>query len=148
MRVLRTRWCGESGSFIRNQEVGWGRRRAAPWNGKGGGGGRWNKVGVLTQRRLGYMVDLVRKKSRRQRGGKSRIGPATDVSTVRNTGVLGLGFNPNRHIQEKQQEKERASRSGTQEAKEEGKRHHHRSSGRSLHQHNVRRKKEKKQNQI
>jgi hypothetical protein len=101
--------------------VGWGRRRAAPWNGKGGGGGRWNKVGVLTQRRLGYMVDLVRKKSRRQQGGKPRTGSAIGVSTVGNTSVLGLGFNPNRHIQEKQQEKERASRSGTQEAKEEAK---------------------------
>jgi hypothetical protein len=29
---------------------------------QGGGSGRWNKVGVLNQRRPGHMVDLVRKK--------------------------------------------------------------------------------------
>jgi hypothetical protein len=68
------------------------------------------------------MVDLVWKEKRSQRGGRSRTGSATSVSTVGNTSVLGLGFNHNRHIQEKQQEKERASISGTQEAKEEAKR--------------------------
>jgi hypothetical protein len=30
--------------------VGWGRRWAARQSGKGGGGGEWIKVGVLTQR--------------------------------------------------------------------------------------------------
>jgi hypothetical protein len=61
-------------------------------------------VGVLTRRRLGHMMDLVQKQ-RRLQGGRSRTGSATDVSMVGNTDVLGLGFNPNRHIQEKQQEK-------------------------------------------
>jgi hypothetical protein len=50
------------------------------------------------------MMDLVRKQ-RRLRGGRPRTGSAIGVSTVGNTGVLGLGFNPNQHIQEKQQEK-------------------------------------------
>jgi hypothetical protein len=74
---------------------GWGRRWAAPRSGKGGGCGRWNKVGVLTQRRPGHMVDLVQKHRGRLRGGRPRTGSATGVSTMGNTGVLGLGFNSN-----------------------------------------------------
>jgi hypothetical protein len=52
-------------------------------------------VGVLTQRRPCYMMDLERK-----RGEHSEEKPRTDSATAqgwwKNTGVLGLGFIPTR----------------------------------------------------
>jgi hypothetical protein len=42
---------------------GWGGEDGGPLHMEArGGSGRWNKVGVLNQRRPGHMVDLVRKK--------------------------------------------------------------------------------------
>jgi hypothetical protein len=43
------------------------------------------------------MVDLERKRGEDNEEDKSRTGSVTGASTVKITGVLGLGFIPNRH---------------------------------------------------
>jgi hypothetical protein len=48
------------------------------------------------------MVNLERKRGEDSEEDKPRTGSVTGASTVKSTGVLGLGFIPNRHNQEKQ----------------------------------------------
>jgi hypothetical protein len=57
---------------------------------------------------LAVDVDLDKKTVRKE---KSRTGSTTGASAVENTGVLGLGFNPNWHIKENKQEVKVANRS-------------------------------------
>jgi hypothetical protein len=58
----------------------------------GGGGGGWIEMDVLT---------------RGNRAIRRNRGSARPLAQTRwkNTGVLGLGFNPNRHIEEKETRK-------------------------------------------
>jgi hypothetical protein len=66
--------------------------------------GRLERRGVLTQWRLEYMVEALDLEEMTARKKKLRTGSATDASTVENTSVLGLGFNPNQHNNKKKQE--------------------------------------------
>jgi hypothetical protein len=50
------------------------------------------------------------------RKDKPWTGSATDASTVENSSVLGLGFNPNQHIKEKNKKAIAANISGAGEA--------------------------------
>jgi hypothetical protein len=73
-------------------------------------------VGALIRQRPGHMVvdlDLEEKTARKE---KLRTSLATGASTVENTVVLGLGFNPNRHIKERNKKVKATNRSGDCEA--------------------------------
>jgi hypothetical protein len=63
----------------------------------GSGGGGWINVGVLTRQRPSHMVVDLDLQERRNRG------PPRPPMQARwkNTDVLGLGFNPNRHKRRK-----------------------------------------------
>jgi hypothetical protein len=51
------------------------------------------------------------------RNEKLRTDSAIIASTVENTSVLGLGFNPNQHNKEKKKNKEETIRPGAREAR-------------------------------
>jgi hypothetical protein len=106
-------------SVTRNREKGSG--------GGGEDGGPFNRATrvVVVEGGLGGCLDPVAtgpyggsraEKRRRQRGGRPRTSSVTGASVVKNTGVLELGFIPNRHKKRKTRNKKRASRSGAQEA--------------------------------
>jgi hypothetical protein len=67
--------------------------------------GGHEKGGVLTRRRLGSMVEALDLEEMVARNEKLRTGSAIIASTVENTSVLGLGFNPNQHNKEKKTKK-------------------------------------------
>jgi hypothetical protein len=66
------------------------------------------------------MVDLERKRGEGGEEDKPRTGSITDASTVKITGVLGLGFIPNQHKSRKKNKKDQATyRSSADKAQEE-----------------------------
>jgi hypothetical protein len=64
-----------------------------------------DSVGVLTRWRPGHMVDLEQKRGEDSEEEKPRSGSVTGASTVKNTGMLGLGFTPNRHERRRKRDK-------------------------------------------
>jgi hypothetical protein len=79
--------------------------------------GGHEKGGVLTRRRLGSVVEALDLEEMVARNEKLRTDSAIIASTVENTSVLGLGFNPNQHNKEKKKNKEETIRPGAREAR-------------------------------